>query len=139
MFFHLFLLNILFRNFVSNTLDFVNLQEEFASHPGRAITKGYDKTDKAILSHSPDLGRGGSTAVTVILINDRKLWFANVGDSRAVLLKGGRVMQMTVDHEPSAERWSIENKGGFVSNIPGNSGLFLIYCMLYMQMIELLI
>lgn len=77
------------------------------------------------------MGRGGSTAVTVILINDRKLWFANVGDSRAVLLKGGQVMQMTVDHEPSAERGSIENKGGFVSNIPGNSALFsTYYCML---------
>ncbi|KMZ61257.1 putative protein phosphatase 2C 41 [Zostera marina] len=104
------------KNLFSNILK----EEEFSSHPGRAITKGYDKTDKAILSHSPDLGRGGSTAVTVILINDRKLWFANVGDSRAVLLKGGQVMQMTVDHEPSAERGSIENKGGFVSNIPGD-------------------
>ncbi|XP_072994022.1 probable protein phosphatase 2C 41 isoform X3 [Typha latifolia] len=78
------------------------------------------ETDRAILSHSPDLGRGGSTAVTAILINGRKLWVANVGDSRAILAKGGAVIQLTVDHEPSTERGFIETKGGFVSNIPGD-------------------
>ncbi|XP_072973097.1 probable protein phosphatase 2C 41 [Typha angustifolia] len=95
-------------------------EEEFWTHPDSAILRAYEKTDKAILSHSPDLGRGGSTAVTAILINGRKLWVANVGDSRAVLLKGGTVMQLTVDHEPSAERGIIENRGGFVSNMPGD-------------------
>ncbi|KAK1314690.1 putative protein phosphatase 2C 9 [Acorus calamus] len=57
-------------------------EEEFWSHPDKAISKAYDKTDKAILSHNPDLGRGGSTAVTAILIDGQKLWIANVGDSR---------------------------------------------------------
>ncbi|XP_072976887.1 probable protein phosphatase 2C 9 isoform X1 [Typha angustifolia] len=95
-------------------------EDEFWSHPGRAILTAYEKTDRAILSHSPDLGRGGSTAVTAILINGRKLWVANVGDSRAILAKGGAVIQLTVDHEPSTERGFIETKGGFVSNIPGD-------------------
>lgn len=101
------------------SLTLVVFQEEFWSHPDRAITKAYDKTDKAILSHSPDLGRGGSTAVTAILIDGTKLWVANIGDSRAVLAKGRQVIQMTVDHEPSTERGSIETRGGFVSNMPG--------------------
>ena len=65
------------------------------------------------------MGRGGSTAVTAILINGRRLWIANVGDSRALLSQGGRTMQMSTDHEPRAERSSIENRGGFVSNLPG--------------------
>ncbi|KAM0936305.1 putative protein-serine/threonine phosphatase [Dioscorea sansibarensis] len=95
-------------------------EDEFWTHPDRAITKAYDKTDKAILSHSPDLGRGGSTAVTAILIDGTKLWVANVGDSRAVLAKGRQVIQMTVDHEPNTERGSIETRGGFVSNMPGD-------------------
>ncbi|ONK75580.1 uncharacterized protein A4U43_C03F18400 [Asparagus officinalis] len=94
-------------------------EEEFWTHPDRAISKAYDKTDKAILSHSPDLGRGGSTAVTAILINGTKLWIANVGDSRGVVAKGGKAIQLTVDHEPSIERGSIETRGGFVSNMPG--------------------
>ncbi|KAJ0988415.1 hypothetical protein J5N97_006771 [Dioscorea zingiberensis] len=95
-------------------------EEEFWTHPDRAIWKAYDKTDKAILSHSPDLGRGGSTAVTAILIDGTKLYVANVGDSRAVLAKGRQVIQMSVDHEPSTERGSIETRGGFVSNMPGD-------------------
>lgn len=65
------------------------------------------------------MGRGGSTAVTAILLNGQRLWVANVGDSRAVLSKEGRAVQMSIDHEPNTERGSIENKGGFVSNMPG--------------------
>ncbi|EOY15988.1 hypothetical protein QUC31_000827 [Theobroma cacao] len=95
-------------------------EEEFWVDPFRAILKAYEKTDQAILSHSSDLGRGGSTAVTAILINGIRLWVANVGDSRAVLSRGGQAIQMTTDHEPNTERGSIENKGGFVSNMPGD-------------------
>ena len=65
------------------------------------------------------MGRGGSTAVTAILINGIRLWVANVGDSRAVLSRGGQAIQMTTEHEPNTERGSIENRGGFVSNMPG--------------------
>ncbi|KAL0699856.1 hypothetical protein Bca4012_055978 [Brassica carinata] len=93
---------------------------EFWADTRRSILKAYEKTDQAILSNSSDLGRGGSTAVTAILINGRKLWIANVGDSRAVLYRGGTTMQMSTDHEPRAERSSIEDRGGFVSNLPGD-------------------
>ena len=75
------------------------------------------------------MGRGGSTAVTAILINGRRLWIANVGDSRAVLSKKGQALQMTTDHEPNTERGSIENRGGFVSNLPGTSELPLFQFM----------
>ncbi|KAH9690716.1 putative protein phosphatase 2C 10 [Citrus sinensis] len=95
-------------------------EEEFWVDPQRSISKAYEKTDQAILSHSSDLGRGGSTAVTAILINGQRLWVANVGDSRAVLSTAGVAVQMTTDHEPNTERGSIEDKGGFVSNMPGD-------------------
>lgn len=97
-------------------------EEEFWFHPTRAITKAYEKTDTAILRETPGLGQGGSTAVTAILIDGRKLYVANVGDSRAVLCRNGKAAQLSIDHEPgtSAERGSIENKGGFVSNMPGD-------------------
>ncbi|KAK3034825.1 hypothetical protein RJ639_033730 [Escallonia herrerae] len=95
-------------------------EEEFWTDPQRSISKAYERTDQAILSHSPDLGRGGSTAVTAILINGRQLWVANVGDSRAVLSRRGQAIQMSIDHEPNTERESIEDRGGFVSNMPGD-------------------
>ncbi|CAK9154265.1 unnamed protein product [Ilex paraguariensis] len=93
---------------------------EFWADPRKSISKAYERTDEAILSHSSNLGRGGSTAVTAILINGRRLWVANVGDSRAVLSRGGQAIQMSTDHEPNTERRIIENKGGFVSNLPGD-------------------
>lgn len=74
-----------------------------------------------------DLGRGGSTAVTAILIDGVRLIVANVGDSRAVLCKCGDAIQLSVDHEPSIERHSIERKGGFVSNIPGNVPFLIVH------------
>ena len=98
----------------------ISFQEEFWTDPNRSISKAYEKTDQAILLHSPDLGRSGSTAVTAFVINSRQLWVANVGDSRAVLSRRGQVIQLTVYHEPNTERGSIENRGGFVSNVPGS-------------------
>ncbi|CAA3028635.1 probable phosphatase 2C 9 isoform X1 [Olea europaea subsp. europaea] len=95
-------------------------EEDFWTNPNRSIAKAYERTDEAILSHNPDLGRGGSTAVTAILINCRHLWVANVGDSRAVLSRNGQAIQLSIDHEPNTERGSIENRGGFVSNMPGD-------------------
>lgn len=59
--------------------------------------------------------------MTAILINGQKLLVANVGDSRAVISRGGKAIQMSTDHEPNTERGSIEHRGGFVSNMPGFS------------------
>ncbi|KAL8091350.1 hypothetical protein AgCh_033818 [Apium graveolens] len=85
----------------------------------------FDGVGPSILTYNPDLGRGGSTAVTAILINGQVLWVANVGDSRALLSGRGQEIQMSVDHEPNTERGSFENKVGFVSNMPGEEMLQL--------------
>lgn len=96
-------------------------QTGFWKDPKVAIQKAYLNTDGIILENAPDLGPGGSTAVTAILIDSKTLYVANVGDSRAVISKAGTAFQMSVDHEPgnSTERGKIEEKGGFVSNMPG--------------------
>ena len=67
-----------------------------------------------------ELGPGGSTAVTAIVIDGKSLWVANIGDSRAVVCEGGLAIQLTVDHEPHTERKRIEKQGGFVITLPGN-------------------
>ncbi|XP_010929230.1 probable protein phosphatase 2C 62 isoform X1 [Elaeis guineensis] len=95
-------------------------EPEFWSDTEGAIRKAYKITDSKILEKAVELGRGGSTAVTAILIDGVKLVVANVGDSRAVICKNAVAKQLSIDHEPNRERQDIEGKGGFVSNIPGD-------------------
>ncbi|KAK6785444.1 hypothetical protein RDI58_018899 [Solanum bulbocastanum] len=95
-------------------------EPNFWDEPESAIRKAYRITDTNILDKAADLGKGGSTAVTAILINGQKLVVANVGDSRAVIYKNGVAKQLSIDHEPGREREIIEGKGGFVSNFPGD-------------------
>jgi len=42
-------------------------------------------------------------------------------------LKGGEPIQMSIDHDPNVERSVIENRGGFVSNMPGVSSILLFF------------
>ncbi|CAL5396490.1 unnamed protein product [Camellia sinensis] len=96
---------------------------DFWTETEDAVRRAYRTTDTSILDKSVELGKGGSTAVTAILIDCQKLVVANVGDSRAVAYKDGVAKQLSVDHEPSKERTYIEDRGGFVSNFPGNGQL----------------
>ncbi|KAL9841400.1 putative protein phosphatase 2C 20 [Arabidopsis thaliana] len=94
----------------------------FDGHLGHDVAK-YLQTnlfDNILKEQSLKLGKGGSTAVTGILIDGKTLVIANVGDSRAVMSKNGVASQLSVDHEPSKEQKEIESRGGFVSNIPGD-------------------
>ncbi|XP_019453708.1 PREDICTED: probable protein phosphatase 2C 58 [Lupinus angustifolius] len=95
-------------------------QHDFWTETESAVKRAYIETDDKILEQALILGRGGSTAVTAILIDGQKLVVANVGDSRAVICENGKAKQLSIDHEPSKEKKSIEKRGGFVSNIPGD-------------------
>ncbi|KAA8526352.1 hypothetical protein F0562_008445 [Nyssa sinensis] len=104
----------------SHLFDNILKEHDFWVNTESAIRRAYRTTDAAILERSVSLGKGGSTAVTAILIDAHKLVVANVGDSRAVIFKKGVAKQLSVDHEPSREKNIIESKGGFVSNLPGD-------------------
>ncbi|KAG4960777.1 hypothetical protein AAZX31_13G257000 [Glycine max] len=104
----------------SHLFDNILHEPDFWKEPADAVKRAYSKTDSNILDMSGELGRGGSTAVTAILVNCQKLIVANIGDSRAVLCKKGVAKQLSVDHEPTAEHEDIKNRGGFVSNFPGD-------------------
>lgn len=95
-------------------------EPDFWTETEKAVRRAYHITDKTILDKAVDLGRGGSTAVTAILIDCKRLIVANVGDSRAVISQNGVAKQLSIDHEPSKERRKIEDRGGFVSNFPGD-------------------
>ena len=99
------------------------MKPDFWKKPKKAIKRAYKLTDDYILS-SVVGSRGGSTAVTAIVVDGKKLVVANVGDSRAILCRRGDVVkQLTVDHEPEKERDLVERKGGFISTKPGPSSI----------------
>ncbi|WZZ42582.1 hypothetical protein YC2023_038841 [Brassica napus] len=104
----------------SHLFDNILKEPNFWQEPEKAIKKAYYITDTKILDKASDLGKGGSTAVTAILINCQKLVVANVGDSRAVICKSGVAKPLSVDHEPNMEKDEVESRGGFVSNFPGD-------------------
>ena len=68
----------------------------------------------------------GCTAC-VLCVKDKKLYFANAGDSRSILCKNGDAYAMSVDHKPELpnELKRIEKAGGWVSDgrVLGNLNL----------------
>ena len=61
--------------------------------------------------------KAGTTAIIILLTHNR-YYIANVGDSRAVLSRAGKVVPLSTDHKPDlpSERSRIEQGGGFVQN-----------------------
>ncbi|TPP60004.1 Protein phosphatase type 2C alpha 2 [Fasciola gigantica] len=84
----------------------------------RGIRDGFLSLDDR-LRQLPQVASGedksGSTAVCV-LITPKHIFFANCGDSRAVLIRQGEVAFATVDHKPinPSEKERIQNAGGSV-------------------------
>ncbi|KAF5472141.1 hypothetical protein F2P56_008881, partial [Juglans regia] len=101
----------------SHLFDKILSEPNFWTNPKHSIKTAYEVTDDEILGRVGS--RGGSTAVTAILIDRETLIVANVGDSRAILCRNGVVKQITIDHEPTKEKQLVESRGGFVSEKPG--------------------
>ena len=68
----------------------------------------------------------GCTATVVLIVNDY-MYFANAGDTRAILSKKGKAQQITNDHKPdlATERNRITKAGGTVveGRVEGNLNL----------------
>mmetsp|Transcript_6138 Transcript_6138/g.8039 ORF Transcript_6138/g.8039 Transcript_6138/m.8039 type:complete len:370 (-) Transcript_6138:1218-2327(-) len=85
---------------------------------GQSISEALAGTFERV-SEEVDAGKTmdymGSTAVAVLL-EEGKIWSANIGDSRAVLCRNGQAFDLTKDHKPNlpAEKARIEALGGSV-------------------------
>eukprot|EP00760_Papus_ankaliazontas_P014952 PhM_4_TR16196/c0_g1_i1/m.68866/K14803/PTC2_3; protein phosphatase PTC2/3 len=79
-----------------------------------AFTKAYLAADDDLRKH--DEG-SGCTAVSCLLTPKNSVVCANVGDSRAVLCRGGEALALSEDHKPQtpAEEERIKKAGGHVS------------------------
>ncbi|XP_073055443.1 probable protein phosphatase 2C 59 isoform X2 [Primulina eburnea] len=92
-----------------------NLFSYLIRHP-KFISDTKSAIDSEFLKSEKNQNRdAGSTASTAILVGDRLL-VANVGDSRAVISRGGKAIAVSRDHKPDQtdERQRIEDAGGFV-------------------------
>ncbi|TVU16432.1 hypothetical protein EJB05_39995 [Eragrostis curvula] len=88
---------------------------KFISDTKVAIDDAYKSTDSEFLESDSTQNQCGSTASTAVLVGDR-LFVANVGDSRAIICRGGNAIAVSKDHKPDQtdERQRIEDAGGFV-------------------------
>jgi len=100
------------KNLFNRFVEF-DAQEE-TTGPEDALKKAFASVSKEVLE-TPGFDMEGSTAVTVLLDED-KIWTANLGDSRAVLCRDGKAVNLTEDHKPNspAEKKRIEDLGGNV-------------------------
>jgi len=81
----------------------------------RILKTAYLRTDKEFISPKT-APQSGSTAATIVLMG-RRLFAANVGDSRVVLCRnGGQCVELTSDHKPSRpdEAARVRAAGGFI-------------------------
>ncbi|KDO19430.1 hypothetical protein SPRG_15420 [Saprolegnia parasitica CBS 223.65] len=89
----------------------------YAKYPKEALTKGFLRTDEDYTQVANRRNRDdGTTAVTVLAQRDT-IYVANVGDSRAVLIKkDGDAIALSNDHKPNRpdERERVTNMGGHV-------------------------
>lgn len=82
------------------------------------MVEGFFQTDRHLHTVARREGweRGGTTVVST-LISPYYIYFANCGDSRAVLCRSGQVCFSTEDHKPYSplEKERIESAGGSVT------------------------
>eukprot|EP00957_Ditylum_brightwellii_P055687 4219514-Ditylum_brightwellii.AAC.1 len=81
----------------------------------RILKTAYLRTDKDFITPK-SAPQSGSTAATIVLMG-RRLFAANVGDSRVVLCRsGGQCVELTSDHKPSRpdEAARVRAAGGFI-------------------------
>ncbi|TMW60528.1 hypothetical protein Poli38472_000570 [Pythium oligandrum] len=89
----------------------------------KAFTEAFQRTDGQILQ--TNFSRDGSTAVLVWFMGHKssalRFYTLNLGDSRAVLCRGGNAIPITRDHKPNLpdEKQRILQVGGFVGVFNG--------------------
>eukprot|EP00035_Acanthoeca_spectabilis_P033294 m.22835 g.22835 ORF g.22835 m.22835 type:complete len:571 (+) comp5871_c0_seq1:364-2076(+) len=91
------------------------------------LRRAFLKHDKNLESDFNILKDQSGATCTSVLIGPSQIVFANIGDSRSLLSRGGKVIVATVDHKPtdSKEHARITDAGGKVLNGRVDGGLAL--------------
>ncbi|KAL0014828.1 hypothetical protein SO802_001897 [Lithocarpus litseifolius] len=98
-----------------NILNYIVEDSNILTGIKKAVKNDFVKADHAFLNASSLDSSSGTTALTALIMG-RTMLIANAGDSRAVLGKRGRAIELSRDHKPNctAERLRIEKLGGVV-------------------------
>ena len=91
--------------------------QRIKKHNSDIIERAFRHAERDLGKSDIDANFSGTTCVMVFQIGDR-LFCANVGDSRAILVKkGGEIFPLSIDQKPNdpSERKRIESNGGEVS------------------------
>jgi hypothetical protein len=112
------------RTLVHSIVEEVNINQSLAEIR-EGLRRAFIKHDN-ILFNTPEIIRDHSgTTCTLVFATPTHYIFTNLGDSRAVLARGTKVVFATKDHKPSnpVERNRIKAAGGFVLNDRVDGGL----------------
>jgi len=98
----------------------MNLHANIVNHPDfgvnieKAITEGFQKTEKDFEDEKGDPGCG--TTACVCLIFENVLYVANVGDSMGVMCKRGKPIELNTPHtlNTPSEKERVEKTGGVI-------------------------
>ncbi|OQR88114.1 protein phosphatase 2C [Achlya hypogyna] len=89
----------------------------YTQYPKEALTKGFLRTDEDYTQLANRRNRDDGTTAVTVLAQGNTLYVANVGDSRAILVKkDGEAVALSTDHKPNRpdERERVTNMGGHV-------------------------
>ena len=77
----------------------------FPSNPQKAIANGFILAEKLFFKNYKGIDSSGSCAI-VVVINEKRVYIANVGDSRAILSSknGSKFYALSRDHRPGDEK-----------------------------------
>jgi serine/threonine protein phosphatase PrpC len=93
------------------------LHPEFATDPQRVIREGFIHTDNTFCAQAKKHGDKSGTTATLVIIYNNTIYAANVGDSCAILCKGGSTsVKLTTEHKASNEneKKRVKESGGLV-------------------------
>jgi protein phosphatase PTC1 len=119
-------------DFITKSLH-MNMESTLKASPStpiaNAFTSSYLATDGQL--RRQNILRSGSTSVTCIVREEdgkKMLHVANVGDSRAVLARGGKALRLTIDHKATLpeEAKRITEAGGFIGRNKRVNGVLAI-------------
>ncbi|XP_023770373.1 probable protein phosphatase 2C 47 [Lactuca sativa] len=98
-----------------NILEFILEDSSFPKAVKKAVKNAFSKVDHALADTRSLDNSSGTTALTALILG-RNMLIANAGDSRAVLGKRGRAIELSTDHKPScsSEKQRIEKLGGVI-------------------------